>query len=967
MASKELPPEVVEQLDPEDRAAYDRFRANQRDTERVAGLRDLTMQESADSVLHPPVAQKPQSAPVDSATAAAKALERPSEFVPPHRIPGVTGLMSLLNGVTFQEPSVEEVQNMLRKGGPEMAATADQLTDKSPLYQHYANARYAQAYDDAVRRGVSIQRPKLFPKMGVDLLTGAETNMNTGYDRILNGVSGGIIPAAMTKFNRAVGDDARADQIEYNVKSQSPLEEVGTDIATAPVGMGGAVAGRAAELMGAAKSIPGAILKGAGAALGTGATMGALHDASEGVPLETMGKNAISRGTNPITATVGGVLGGGGKLVENTIRAGTAGHELRQLEAGGGGTGVLAGLKGGPEVESNVEAAAKPAGPGEPVLTPKEIAVQKAQEALLPQLQKYSDREYEPIRQTAAKMYESPEGQERVPHASTLQAAIGWIKRHTIPGEETKVSLAPDPTEEGWQDVHEHDLLPEDHQAHFDEAGAKANQVAQEGGFHETLDRFLNRDRQRVGQAEQAGLEDPTSTQVTDFLREAQASGATFGGPVYRGASQAELEHVLSTGENPSTWSVSKDPEGATRFAKKGGVLLEIGGQHGAVPVDHIEGSNTFGEALVPRGTQWRVAGEDTRDGLRVVKLEAANGPHTEREPEPGPEENYRPTLPSPGSPIPAVVPNTTTVRTASGPIPFLGSSDNKAREVMDTLGTWEPMTKSQATTGHLRGTLTIPAKTALEQVLVTAEELEARGVPRNVPAGEYVIAYRPKGLNAEQSDAVIRKLNALTKEGQRTSGEHDPVLDEFQRSFRKDREQFRSPANLPEVANARATVDGHEVTGWAAYQHNIAGKLDEIKATFRRAGITNAEDLGSSMTKDQLADALRGFGSKKERDEALLKLAGGGQAEGKLRAVTATQAYEHLTESTSQPGFLYRMIRRGEYHADPIVRSQEVKTAVGVAGAHGRKEEENAADEFAHRLRPPTQSLIDLIRGFGQ
>jgi hypothetical protein len=160
-------------------------------------------------------------------------------------------------------------------------------------------------------------------------------------------------------------------------------------------------------------------------------------------------------------------------------------------------------------------------------------------------------------------------------------------------------------------------------QKHFDAQATKAREVADKGGHSETMHRFLNVDRHAVSRAERDGAENELSEKTTAFLKEAKAKGADYKGPVYRGTTPAELEQIVSGGANRTTWSVSKDSEGSAHFAKKGGVLLVIERNSGAIPVDGLDNSNTFNEALVPKGSKWRIAAEETRDGMRVVKLEA--------------------------------------------------------------------------------------------------------------------------------------------------------------------------------------------------------------------------------------------------------------------------------------------------------------------------------------------------------
>ena len=158
-------------------------------------------------------------------------------------------------------------------------------------------------------------------------------------------------------------------------------------------------------------------------------------------------------------------------------------------------------------------------------------------------------------------------------------------------------------------------------QAKFDETAKRANDIAKAGGHSETMHTFLNKERHAVSKAERDGIPNETSDKTTAFLKEARAKGADYKGQVYRGTTPAELDQIVSGGGNRTTWSVSKDPEGSAHFAKKGGVLLVIPKNSGAIPVDGLDGSNTFNEALVPKGSKWKIAGERVANGVRVVTL----------------------------------------------------------------------------------------------------------------------------------------------------------------------------------------------------------------------------------------------------------------------------------------------------------------------------------------------------------
>jgi hypothetical protein len=161
-----------------------------------------------------------------------------------------------------------------------------------------------------------------------------------------------------------------------------------------------------------------------------------------------------------------------------------------------------------------------------------------------------------------------------------------------------------------------------DPQEHFDSQAKAADAVAKSSGRLADVQNFLNVDRVRVSQDERAGRPNATSDGVTAFLKEAHAKGADYKGPVYRGTTQSELDNLLAHKSTTTTISVSKDPDGSAKFAKKGGVLIVMKRGMGAVPVDGIEGSNTFNEALLPKGTKVKVVSQREKNGVKIVELE---------------------------------------------------------------------------------------------------------------------------------------------------------------------------------------------------------------------------------------------------------------------------------------------------------------------------------------------------------
>lgn len=164
----------------------------------------------------------------------------------------------------------------------------------------------------------------------------------------------------------------------------------------------------------------------------------------------------------------------------------------------------------------------------------------------------------------------------------------------------------------------------DDAQKHFDEMATRAEEAAKSGDHSTVLDRFLNSERAAVSKAEREAIKNEISDRVTEFLKQARNAGADYKGQVFRGMNKKELTKLLDDDSvNASTWSASKDPEGAKHFAKRGGVLVVIPENSGGIPVDGLTGSNTFNEVLIPKGMKWKVAGEEAKDGVTVVTLES--------------------------------------------------------------------------------------------------------------------------------------------------------------------------------------------------------------------------------------------------------------------------------------------------------------------------------------------------------
>ncbi len=190
--------------------------------------------------------------------------------------------------------------------------------------------------------------------------------------------------------------------------------------------------------------------------------------------------------------------------------------------------------------------------------------------------------------------------------------------------------------------------LPEKLEAAPTELPRMAASDAEAGEFisqHQDLPsvlKYLNEERAAASRLERGETpSDLTPTRVNSAmqattganraLRDAVKSGHVYPGTVYRGVGMTpeKIQEMIAKGEikNDSIWSAAKDQDYAAEFAKKStskgrqGVVFEIDSRS-AVPLDDIPGSNTYNEAAIPIGENFRI--EDSflgPDGVMVVKL----------------------------------------------------------------------------------------------------------------------------------------------------------------------------------------------------------------------------------------------------------------------------------------------------------------------------------------------------------
>lgn len=155
--------------------------------------------------------------------------------------------------------------------------------------------------------------------------------------------------------------------------------------------------------------------------------------------------------------------------------------------------------------------------------------------------------------------------------------------------------------------------------------------------------KYLNEERAAASRLERGDTpSDLTPTRVNSAmqattganraLRDAVKSGHVYPGTVYRGVGMTpdKIQEMIAKGEikSDSIWSAAKDQDYAAEFAKKSsskgrqGVVFEIDSRS-AVPLDDIPGSNTYNEAAIPIGENFRITDSyRSPDGTMIVKLQ---------------------------------------------------------------------------------------------------------------------------------------------------------------------------------------------------------------------------------------------------------------------------------------------------------------------------------------------------------
>ena len=439
--------------------------------------------------------------------------------------------------------------------------------------------------------------------------------------------------------------------------------------------------------------------------------------------------------------------------------------------------------------------------------------------------------------------------------------------------------------------------IPSEPQADFDSAAQAADKVAADSGAHDALNTFLNERRRPISQKEFGAYEEPDSDAVNAFLKEAQAKGAVYNGPTFRGTTQKELDALLREGKTRRTWSVSKDPEGATGFAKKHGVLLKIEPGAGAVPTDGIQGSNTFGEALVAKETPFEVVGSTDENGVTVVTLRRAAA--TEKPAGATTEEIFgqkAEKLTSLTGPVRGATPG----RAKPPPAPEPGSDWYNPDEAKARFDWMYGNTPSRPEAPAAKPDDVTPTRVSENVPRLPRERWATPSSPSGppselrppvppappsngppiggIPRSEYRVILEPRRFDAKTFEEILGDVDRKAKAGSATA-QPDPAWKALQRAIREDRSQF-----------------GKDWTDLIAKHHE---QLNDVEQRSYHAGINEkkpySEMQGSSQQtlNGKLVDFPGGADSQKALRELAAQAGPGVQHD--LEVLGAQNAYSKL------------------------------------------------------------------------
>lgn len=393
-----------------------------------------------------------------------KVLAAPPEYAPKNPLRTVAHIATAIAGDPldgpsagmFFEPSKAQFQadmgDVLKARG---ISPEDSPHEYETAYNEYRDRQWAKAYQQAQTEDRPLTRAAFVHRSGQwEKLAGMLETIPDVASTFAKGYVNGLVPGSRDALGAASDvatgrNDVGADreQAARNPTAAGVGEFMGS---ISPASLLSRVAGAAYAPV--SRLLPGVIGKGAAAAAGgiaAGDTDLTLRSAGQAAGDIAHGGNAdtakdqFTRRIIPTTllSGLGGAVGEGiaegASSYRRGLRAGPLGGELGNLEAGGGSTDLVRGIKPPPEVEANIEAARPPV-PGENKPTPAGSALEIQASKLQGPITSENASSQKALRQSIAAeesaAYDAdPALQKPVPVKKTANAAVDLLKARSQP------------------------------------------------------------------------------------------------------------------------------------------------------------------------------------------------------------------------------------------------------------------------------------------------------------------------------------------------------------------------------------------------------------------------------------------------------------------------------------------------------------------------------------------------------
>lgn len=390
-----------------------------------------------------------------------KTLAAPPEYVSKNPMAGLKHVALATAGDPLQGPSAgtyfEPSEHQFTADmGPVLKARgvfpgSPQFVD---AYAEYADRKWQQAYQQAQATDTPLTRVKYVQHSGAwdklkDFVAQSADEGSAFAKGYVNGLAPGSVAATGAASDLATGRndvDADREQAYRDPGAAAAGETLGAIDPRSLLSKTAGVIGKVGKyLPGMIGRLGTAALAGAGAAdvglagnaigqgLGDAAHGRSLDDAKSSFTSHLLGSSLIGSG-----AGVFGQLGAeGADAYRASLRRGQLGGEVGSLEAGGGATDLLRGIKSPKEVEANVEAARPPV-PGEnkqePTGSALELQAGKVQGPIAKQnVDDYAEFKQRAAAENQAEIDRDPNLREPKPTKATANAVVDLVKARTQP------------------------------------------------------------------------------------------------------------------------------------------------------------------------------------------------------------------------------------------------------------------------------------------------------------------------------------------------------------------------------------------------------------------------------------------------------------------------------------------------------------------------------------------------------